>query len=59
MDKIDSVVFRRLANNQIYACDCFKNGVLVGNMTDVNGAYLHKMKTWFEEKYPNAKIEVI
>jgi hypothetical protein len=59
MDKIDHVIFRRLPNSQIYACDCFKGDVFVGNMTDVGGIYFPEIKEWFEEKYPNAKIDVI
>ncbi|MHC6202966.1 hypothetical protein ACYULU_07210 [Breznakiellaceae bacterium SP9] len=37
MNKIDHIIFRQLVNIQIYSCECFKDGMFVGNTTDVGG----------------------
>jgi hypothetical protein len=59
MNKFDRVVFRRLANSQIYSCGCFTEDEFVGSMTDVGGVYLHGIKKFFEDNYPGIRIDIV
>jgi hypothetical protein len=56
-DKIDKAIFLQLGK-QIYACSFFKDGVLVGNMNDTHGTFIHEVKKHLEEEYPSIVIEV-
>ncbi|GHV86986.1 hypothetical protein AGMMS50255_2820 [Spirochaetia bacterium] len=55
--KVDKAVFWPLGS-QIYACELFKDGILVGTMNDTHGAFLHLVKEHLEEKYTDIEIEV-
>jgi len=57
MSKIDAAVFYHLGK-QIYACHLFKDGTVVGNMTDTLGGFLPAMKEYLKEKYPGISITV-
>jgi len=55
---IDKAVFHRLGG-QAYACYLYKDGVVVGNMTDTNGAFILDVGEWLETRYENLIIETV
>ena len=56
-DAIDKAVFFHM-EKQIYACYLYKGGVVVGNMTDTQGAFIPDVKEWLENKYDNLVVEI-
>jgi len=53
---IDKAVFHHLGS-QVYACYFYKDGAVVGNMTDTNGAFISDVKEWLETRYENMVVE--
>jgi uncharacterized Zn finger protein (UPF0148 family) len=54
---IDKAVFYHLGK-QVYACYLYKGGVIVGNMTDTQGAFIPDVQEWLENKYDNLVVEI-
>ena len=54
---IDKAVFYHLGS-RIYACHLYKDGAVVGNMTDTQGAFIPDVKEWLEKKYDNLIVEI-
>jgi RNA polymerase subunit RPABC4/transcription elongation factor Spt4 len=55
---VDKAVFHRLGS-QVYVCYLYKDGVVVGNMTDTHGAFIHYLKEWLETRYENLAVETV
>jgi RNA polymerase subunit RPABC4/transcription elongation factor Spt4 len=53
---VDKAVFHHLGS-QVYACYLYRNGVVVGNMTDTNGAFIPDVREWLETRYENLLVE--
>jgi predicted amidophosphoribosyltransferase len=54
---IDKAVFYHL-EKQVYACYLYKDGIVVGNITDTHGSFIPDVKEWLEEKYDNLVVEI-
>jgi RNA polymerase subunit RPABC4/transcription elongation factor Spt4 len=54
---IDKAVFYHV-EKQVYACYLYKDGTVVGNMTDTHGSFIPDVKEWLEEKYDNLVVEI-
>ena len=54
---IDKAVFYHLGS-RLYACQLYKDGTTVGNMTDTHGAFIPDVKEWLEKKYDNLVVEI-